>query len=75
MAFRLIRYAIAAMQRHLDADNEQLPLVVPLLFYHGLVTPYPYPMRWLDEFGAPELAQQLYTGNFPLVDVTVIPDA
>ena len=74
MAFRLMRYAIAAMQRHLDADNEQLPLVVPLLFYHGQVTPYPYSMRWLDEFGDPELAQQLYTNDFPLVDVTVIPD-
>lgn len=74
MAFRLMRYAIAAMQRHLDAGNVQLPLVVPLLFYHGQVTPYPYSMRWLDEFGDPKLAQQLYTNDFPLVDVTVIPD-
>ncbi|QLH64498.1 Rpn family recombination-promoting nuclease/putative transposase (plasmid) [Serratia symbiotica] len=74
MAFRLMRYSIAAMQRHLDAGNEQLPLVVPLLFYHGQVTPYPYSMRWLDEFGDPELATQLYAGEFPLVDVTVIPD-
>lgn len=31
-------------------------------------------MRWLDDFGDPSLAQQLYTGDFPLVDVTVIPD-
>ncbi|QLH64595.1 Rpn family recombination-promoting nuclease/putative transposase [Serratia symbiotica] len=74
MAFRLMRYSIAAMQRHLDAGNEQLPLVVPLLFYHGQVTPYPYSMRWLDEFGDPELATQLYAGAFSLVDVTVIPD-
>ncbi|USS96911.1 Rpn family recombination-promoting nuclease/putative transposase (plasmid) [Serratia symbiotica] len=74
MAFRLMRYSIAAMQRHLDAGNEQLPLVVPLLFYHGQVTPYPYSMRWLDEFGDPELATQLYAGEFPLIDVTVIPD-
>lgn len=74
MAFRLIRYAIAAMQRHLDAGNEQLPLVVPLLFYHGQITPYLYSMRWLDEFGDPDMVQQLYTGDFPLVDVTVIPD-
>lgn len=40
-----MRYSIAAMQLHLDAGNEQLPLVVPLLFYHGQETPYPYSMR------------------------------
>ncbi|CAI1962976.1 Putative transposase, YhgA-like [Serratia quinivorans] len=74
MAFRLMRYAIAAMQRHLAAGNDQLPLVIPILFYHGLVTPYPYPMSWLQAFNDPTLANQLYGGDFPLVDVTVIPD-
>ncbi|MCZ4151080.1 hypothetical protein BZG21_42605, partial [Escherichia coli] len=39
MAFRLMRYAIAAMQRHLDAGHDRLPLVIPVLFYHGLVSP------------------------------------
>lgn len=74
MAFRLMRYAIAAMQRHLDAGNDQLPLVIPILFYHGQVTPYPYPMGWLQAFNEPTLAGRLYGGDFPLVDVTVIPD-
>ncbi|WP_025119786.1 MULTISPECIES: Rpn family recombination-promoting nuclease/putative transposase [unclassified Serratia (in: enterobacteria)] len=74
MAFRLIRYAIAAMQRHLDFGHDQLPLVIPTLFYHGKVTPYPYSMSWLEEFSEPDLARQLYAGHFPLVDVTVIPD-
>ncbi len=35
MAFRLLRYALAAMQRHLDAGHKELPLVIPMLFYHG----------------------------------------
>ncbi len=74
MAFRLMRYAVAVMQRHLDAGHEKLPLVIPVLFYHGLVTPYPFSMRWLDEFAAPELATTLYHGEFPLADITVIPD-
>ena len=74
MAFRLIRYAIAAMQRHLEAVHDQLPLVIPILFYHGQATPYPYSMSWLEEFNEPELARQLYAGHFPLVDVTVIAD-
>ncbi|CNI09489.1 transposase [Yersinia massiliensis] len=74
MAFRLMRYAIAAMQRHLEAGNDKLPLVIPILFYHGQATPYPYPMNWLQAFNTPTLARKLYGGDFPLVDVTVIPD-
>ncbi|EMF7823976.1 TPA: Rpn family recombination-promoting nuclease/putative transposase [Yersinia enterocolitica] len=74
MAFRLMRYAIAAMQSHLEAGNDKLPLVIPILFYHGKVTPYPYPMSWLHAFNQPTLAGRLYSGDFPLVDVTVIPD-
>ncbi|WP_163362416.1 Rpn family recombination-promoting nuclease/putative transposase, partial [Escherichia coli] len=35
---------------------------------------YPYSTRWLDEFDDPALAGKLYSGAFPLVDVTVIPD-
>lgn len=50
MAFRLMRYAIAAMQRHLDKGHRQLPLVIPLLFYHGRTSPCPHSMRWLDVF-------------------------
>jgi len=74
MAFRLLRYAVAAMQRHLEAGHKKLPLVIPILFYTGKRSPYPYSTRWLDEFNDPALASQLYNSDFPLVDVTVIPD-
>ncbi|MDO2456344.1 MULTISPECIES: Rpn family recombination-promoting nuclease/putative transposase [Enterobacter] len=74
MAFRLIRYAVAAMQRHLEAGNKKLPLVIPVLFYTGKRSPYPYSTLWLDEFDDPALAGKLYRSAFPLVDVTVIPD-
>lgn len=74
MAFRLMRYAIAAMQHHLDAGNKTLPLVIPMLFYHGQQSPYPWSLNWLDEFDNPQLARQLYSEAFPLVDITVIPD-
>jgi len=74
MAFRLIRYAVAAMQRHLEAGHKKLPLVIPVLFYTGKRSPYPYSTRWLDEFDDPSLAGKLYSSAFPLVDVTVIPD-
>ncbi|ATI65979.1 Rpn family recombination-promoting nuclease/putative transposase [Edwardsiella tarda] len=74
MAFRLMRYAIAAMQQHLDAGHDTLPLVIPILFYQGQTSPYPYSLSWLQEFANPALARQLYCGDFPLVDITVIPD-
>ncbi|MGG6176839.1 Rpn family recombination-promoting nuclease/putative transposase [Pantoea allii] len=74
MAFRLLRYAVAAMQRHLEAGHKTLPLVIPVLFYTGKRSPYPYSTRWLDEFPDPVLASRLYGEAFPLVDVTIIPD-
>ena len=74
MAFRLMRYAIAAMQRHLDAGHKTLPLEVPMLFYHGAISPYPFSLNWLDEFADPQLAKTLYGCPFPLIDVTVMPD-
>ncbi|MEO3991762.1 Rpn family recombination-promoting nuclease/putative transposase [Pseudocitrobacter cyperus] len=75
MAFRMLRYSLDVMQRHLDANNKTLPIVIPLLFYHGEVTPYPYSLRWLDGFSDPELAKRLYCRPFPLVDITVVPDS
>ena len=74
MAFRLMRYAIAAMQRHLDAGHKELPLVVPMLFYHGATSPYPFSLNWLDEFADPQMAKTLYGRPFPLIDVTAMPD-
>lgn len=43
-------------------------------FYHGETSPYPYSLNWLDEFDDPQLARQLYTEAFPLVDITIVPD-
>ncbi|GAB81375.1 Putative transposase, YhgA-like [Shimwellia blattae] len=74
MAFRLLRYAVAVMQRHLDAGHPQLPLVIPVLFYAGARTPYPYSTNWLQGFGDPQLAGKIYFTDFPIVDVTLIPD-
>ncbi|GAL60064.1 hypothetical protein YfcI [Pseudescherichia vulneris NBRC 102420] len=74
MAFRLMRYAIAAMHQHLEAGHSALPLVIPILFYQGRRSPYPWSLNWLEAFNDPDIAHQLYTTAFPLVDITVIPD-
>jgi len=48
--------------------------VIPMLFYHGCRSPYPYSLCWLDTFADPVAARQLYSSAFPLVDITVVPD-
>ena len=73
MAFRMLRYSVAAMQRHFEA-HKVLPLVIPVLFYHGERSPYPYSMNWLDGFSDPDIAAKIYTRAFHLVDVTVMDD-
>jgi predicted transposase/invertase (TIGR01784 family) len=74
MAFRMARYALAVMQHHIDQGNKRLPLVVPVLFYHGRKRPYPYTTRFPDCFRGRRLAEKVYGRPFPLVDITVIPD-
>ena len=75
IAFRLMRYAIAAMQQHITQHKSKtVPVVIPLLFYAGQPSPHPYPMNWLACFDQPELAREVYSRDFPLADVTVIPD-
>ena len=75
MGFRLMYYAMSAMANHLKTfADATLPLVVPLLFYHGSIRPYPHSMNWLDCFPDPVQAQQMYTRAFPLVDLSVVSD-
>ncbi|WP_241763957.1 Rpn family recombination-promoting nuclease/putative transposase, partial [Winslowiella toletana] len=47
---------------------------LPAVFYHGVTSPYPYSMNWLQAFDDPERAARIYGSDFPLVDITVIPD-
>ncbi|ATW34175.1 Rpn family recombination-promoting nuclease/putative transposase [Candidatus Williamhamiltonella defendens] len=74
MAFRMKKYSLAVMQQHLDQGYSTLPLVVPVLFYHGETSPYPYSLDWFDCFDDKEAARRLDSEPFTLVDVTVIPE-
>ncbi len=75
MAFRLLRYSLAAMQQHLDQGHKTLPVVVPLLFYQGgLKGGYPYDNDWFSCFRDAELARDVYTRPFPVIDLSVISD-
>ncbi|EMT6574713.1 Rpn family recombination-promoting nuclease/putative transposase [Providencia rettgeri] len=74
MSWRMMHYAFLAMNQHLQQGHSELPLVVPILFYHGKTTHYPYSQPWANCFPWPEIASNLYSQPFPLVDITVIDD-
>ncbi|PAV02442.1 ISNCY family transposase [Arsenophonus sp. ENCA] len=74
MAWRLMRYSMAAMQKHLEAGHKKLPLVFPILFYCGKKSPHPYSTDWLDCFSGRDIAEKIYTKPFKLVDVTTLED-
>ncbi|WGL94019.1 Rpn family recombination-promoting nuclease/putative transposase [Arsenophonus nasoniae] len=74
IAWRLMRYSMAAMQKHLEAGHKKLPLVYPILFYCGEQSPHPYSTDWLDCFSGRDLAENIYMKPFKLVDVTTLED-
>lgn len=74
MTWRLMHYAFLAMSQHLQQGHKTLPFVVPMLFYNGKITPYPYSQMWTHCFQFPELANELYFNPLPLIDITVIDD-
>lgn len=65
---------IIVLNRPRKTGHERLPLVVPILFCHGRATPWPYTLNWLELFNEPEVARQLYSASFPLVDVGALDD-
>lgn len=74
MGWRLMHYAFMAMNQHLQQGHKTLPLVVPILFYHGETSPYPYEEVWTQCLHHAEVAHALYSSPFPLVDITVVED-
>jgi predicted transposase/invertase (TIGR01784 family) len=72
--FKLLRYQLAIMKQHLDQGHDTLPVVIPLLFYRGDTSPYPFSIAIFDCFEDKELAQEVFLKPFPLIDITVIPD-
>ena len=76
MPLRLWHYMCRILKKHIDQtdQNDNLPVVYPIVFYHGTRKPYPYSMDFLDIFGDKELAKAIYHRPFHLVDVTQIED-
>ncbi|MCF6808351.1 Rpn family recombination-promoting nuclease/putative transposase [Thiotrichales bacterium 19S9-12] len=72
MPFRMLTYEVQIMQMHLDKGHDKLPIVVPILYYHGKDTPYPYSACIYDIFENVVLAKQYAFKKFELIDLTIM---
>lgn len=75
MAFRLLHYICRITAHHIENNRkDDLPIVVPLVFYHGQ-TIYSHGTNLFDLFGEfKELAASVLLKPFHLIDVNRIPD-
>ena len=77
MPLQVMRYMLAIMHDHTKQyKTKELPLVYPLIFYHGLESPYPY-ARALNELfpkAHEKMALNWLTQPMHIVDVGQIPD-
>jgi len=68
MAFRLLKYSLLLLERHKDDNKDKLPLICPLVLYHG-TTEYNAPRNFWDLFVNPEKAKNLLGGDYKLIDL------
>lgn len=76
MAFRFIKYQLAIIDNHLkqNPNNKYLPLVFPLLYYHGTKTPYPEPTDFFDLFINKDLAREFFLRPLRVIDINKFSD-
>jgi predicted transposase/invertase (TIGR01784 family) len=75
MAFRALQYIVGLMNNDLSQNgHEKLPIILPVVLYHGKTSPYPYSTEIWDCFENPELAKQWALKPFQLIDLTVMSD-
>lgn len=76
MAFRFIKYQLAIISNHLkqNPNSKYLPLVFPLLYYHGTKTPYPEPTDFFDLFVNKDLAREFFLRPLRVIDTNKFSD-
>ena len=78
MAFRLTYYQFCALDKHLKSNgfSGKLPVIYPMLCYHGEASPYPYSRDLLDCFDDPHgiMTETLFK-PFQLIDLQQVKDS
>jgi predicted transposase/invertase (TIGR01784 family) len=67
LAFRILRYKVAIMDRHIQQRHAKLPLVYAIVIYNGKVSPYPYSQDIFDLFEDRQTAEELLFNPFHLI--------
>jgi len=75
LPFRMLKYTTAVMDNHIQrTKDDTLPVVYPLILYTG-DKPYRHSTNIYDLFGKDkQLAREIYTRPYDLVDLTQYPD-
>ena len=75
MPLRLLKYLIAIMEHHIKNNKDkQLPTIYPLILYQGQAL-WNHTTNFFELFVEPNLAKQILTNDFQLVDIHRIPDS
>lgn len=76
LPLKMLQYLISALEDHRKkTGSKHLPVIVPLVFYHGEKTPYTEPTELLDLFDDPAgIMKDIVSCRFHLVDIGQIPD-
>ena len=74
LPFRFHKYVIRIMERHLAQGNKKLPIVIPILLYHGTTKGYPHSLSLYDCFEMKTLAQKYAFRDLTLIDLTTMSD-
>lgn len=74
LPFRFHKYVIRIMEKHLAKGKTKLPLVIPILIYHGTKENYPHSVSIFDCFENKTLAQKYAFNDIRLIDLTVMSD-
>ena len=73
MPFWLLSYQLKIMKAHLKKGHDKLPLVFPLVLYHGKSS-YSTPTDLYACFEHPDLAEKYFLQPHGLIDLTVMAD-
>jgi predicted transposase/invertase (TIGR01784 family) len=76
MPFRFLEYQVKIWGHYLKQNKKakKLPLILPILYYSGQRSPYPYSIDLYDCFEDVELAKQYLFKPVKMVDLLQIPD-
>ena len=74
LPFRFHKYVVRIMERHLAQGNKKLPIVIPILLYHGTTKGYPHSLSLYDCFEMKTLAQKYAFCDLTLIDLTTMSD-